>query len=135
MSTIFTKIIQGDIPCEKIFETDAEIAILDIMPCNAGHTLVIPILEVARLEHLPETQAISLMRTLQQVAKAVSTAFDGIDYNIILNNGANAGQEVEHVHFHVIPRTEGSQKPFGYHIRYSEGEMQEVGARIRNCLR
>ena len=74
------------------------------------------------------------MRTLQQVAKAVSTAFDGIDYNIILNNGANAGQEVEHVHFHVIPRTEGSHKPFGNHIRYSEGEMQEVGARIRNCL-
>ena len=135
MSTIFTKIIQGDIPCEKIFETDAEIAILDIMPCNEGHTLVIPKLEVARLEDLPETQAISLMRTLQQVAKAVSTAFDGIDYNIILNNGANAGQEVEHVHFHVIPRTEGSHKPFGNHIRYSEGEMQEVGARIRNCLR
>ena len=68
MSTIFTKIIQGDIPCEKIFETDAEIAILDIMPCNEGHTLVIPKLEVARLEDLPETQAISLMRTLQKVA-------------------------------------------------------------------
>jgi len=135
MSTIFTKIIQGEIPCEKILETDAEIALLDIMPCTAGHTLVIPKLEVARLEHLPETLAISLMRTLQQVAKAVSRAFDGIDYNLILNNGTNAGQEVEHVHFHVIPRTEGSHKPFGNRIRYSEGEMQEVGARIRNYLR
>ncbi len=80
MASIFTKIIQGEIPCEKIIETDAEIAFLDIMPSASGHTLVIPKFEVMRLEDLPETQAISLMRTLQQVAKAVCTAFDGIDY-------------------------------------------------------
>ena len=134
MASIFTKIIQGEIPCEKIIETDAEIAFLDIMPCAAGHTLVIPKLEVMRLEDLPETKAISLMLTLQQVAKAVSVSFDGIDYNIVLNNGANAGQEVEHVHFHVLPRAKGSPRPFWKHIQYAEGEMQEVGARIRNCL-
>ena len=134
MASIFTKIIQGEIPCEKIIETDAEIAFLDIMPSASGHTLVIPKFEVMRLEDLPETQAISLMRTLQQVAKAVCTAFDGIDYNLILNNGANAGQEVEHIHFHVLPRAEGSPRPFRKHIQYTEGEMQEVGARIRNCL-
>ena len=102
MASIFTKIIQGEIPCEKIIETDAEIAFLDIMPSASGHTLVIPKFEVMRLEDLPETQAISLMRTLQQVAKAVCTAFDGIDYNLILNNGANAGQEVEHIHLSLI---------------------------------
>ena len=50
MASIFTKIIQGEIPCEKIIETDSEIAFLDIMPCAAGHTLVIPKLEVERLE-------------------------------------------------------------------------------------
>ena len=134
MASIFTKIIQGEIPCEKIIETDAEIAFLDIMPSALGHTLVIPKLEVMRLEDLPETQAISLMSTLQQVAKAVSRAFDGIDYNLILNNGANAGQEVEHIHFHVLPRTKGSPRPFREHVQYAEGEMQEVGAKIRNCL-
>ena len=74
------------------------------------------------------------MLTLQQVAKAVSASFDGIDYNLILNNGANAGQRVEHVHFHVLPRSEGSTGPFRKHIQYAEGEMQEVGTRIRNCL-
>ena len=134
MSSIFTKIIQGEIPCEKIIETDSEIAFLDINPCAAGHTLVIPKLEVERLEDLPETQTMSLMRTIQQVAKAVSTAFDGIDYNLILNNGVNAGQVIEHVHFHVLPRAEGSPGPFRKHIQYAEGEMQEVGAKIRNCL-
>ena len=50
MASIFTKIIQGEIPCEKIIETDSEIAFLDIMPCAVGHTLVIPKLEVKRLE-------------------------------------------------------------------------------------
>ena len=134
MASIFTKIIQGEIPCEKIIETDSEIAFLDINPCAAGHTLVIPKLEVERLEDLPETQTMSLMRTIQQVAKAVSTAFDGIDYNLILNNGVNAGQVIEHVHFHVLPRAEGSPGPFRIHIQYAEGEMQEVGAKIRNCL-
>ena len=134
MASIFTKIIQGEIPCEKIIETDSEIAFLDINPCAAGHTLVIPKLEVERLEDLPETQTMSLMRTIQQVAKAVSTAFDGIDYNLILNNGVNAGQVIEHVHFHVLPRTEGSPSPFRKHIQYADGEMQEVGAKIRNCL-
>ena len=134
MSSIFTKIIQGEIPCEKIIETDSEIAFLDINPCAAGHTLVIPKLEVERLEDLPETQTMSLMRTIQQVAKAVSTAFDGIDYNLILNNGVNAGQVIEHVHFHVVPRAEGSPGPFRKHIQYAEGEMLEVGAKIRTCL-
>jgi len=134
MASIFTKIIQDEIPCEKIIETDSEIAFLDINPCAAGHTLVIPKLEVERLEDLPETQAMLLMRTIQQVAKAVSTAFDGIDYNLILNNGVNAGQVIEHVHFHVLPRAEGSSGPFRKHIQYAEGEMQEVGAKIRNCL-
>ena len=134
MASIFTKIIQGEIPCEKIIETDSEIAFLDIMPCAEGHTLVIPKLEVKRLEDLPESEALSLMRTMQHVAKAVSAAFDGIDYNLILNNGANAGQEVEHVHFHVLPRPQGSPRPFHQRAYYAEGGMQEVGAKIRNCL-
>ena len=134
MASIFTKIIQGEIPCEKIIETDSEIAFLDIMPCAEGHTLVIPKLEVKRLEDLPESEALSLMRTMQHVAKAVSTAFDEIDYNLILNNGPNAGQEVEHVHFHVLPRPQGSSRPFHHRAKYSDGEMQEVGAKIRNCL-
>ena len=134
MASIFTKIIQGEIPCEKIIETDSEIAFLDIMPCTEGHTLVIPKLEVKRLEDLPESEALSLMRTIQRVAKAVSSDFGGIDYNIIVNNGANAGQEVEHVHFHVLPRPQGSSRPFHQRAKYAEGEMQEVGAKIRNCL-
>ena len=134
MASIFTQIIQGEIPCEKIFENDSEIAFLDIMPNALGHTLVIPKLEVKRLEDLHQSLAISLMCSLQKVAKAVSLAFDGIDYNLILNNGANAGQVVEHLHFHVIPRSEGSSRPFLKHIQYEDREIQEIGEKIRNCF-
>ena len=134
MASIFTQIIQGEIPCEKIFETDTEIAFLDIMPSAIGHTLVIPKLEIIRLENLPQSHAISLMCTLQIVAKAVSKAFNKIDYNIILNNGPNSGQVVEHIHFHIIPREEGSNRPFREKIKYSESEMNEIGSKIRNCF-
>lgn len=134
MASIFTQIIQGKIPCEKIFETDKEIAFLDIMPSAKGHTLVIPKLEVVRLEELPEPLAISLMCTLKKVATAVSKAYDGIDYNLILNNGSNAGQVVYHLHFHILPRAEGSPRPFRNQIKYKTGEMQKVGAKIRNFL-
>ena len=104
------------------------------MPSAKGHTLVVPKLEVIRLEDLPQPQAISLMCTLQKVAKAVSKAFNKIDYNLILNNGANAGQVVDHIHFHVIPRKKESSKPFREKIQYRENELQIIGSNIRNCL-
>ncbi len=103
MASIFSRIIQGELPCEKIDETDNEICFLDISPFTEGHTLVIPKREVARFEELSETEALSLMQTMQRVAKAVCKAYGGSDYNIQLNNGPDAGQEVPHVHFHIIP--------------------------------
>ena len=112
MASIFSRIIQGELPCEKIHETDNEICLLDISPFTEGHTLVIPKREVARFEELPETEALSLMHTMQRVSKAVCKAYGGADYNIQLNNGPGAGQEVPHVHFHIIPRIKsGTSRP------------------------
>lgn len=132
MASIFSRIIQGELPCEKIDETDNEICLLDISPFTEGHTLVIPKREVARFEELPETEALSLMHTMQRVSKAVCKAYGGADYNIQLNNGPGAGQEVPHVHFHIIPRPDGLRVPnLG---KYADGQMAEVGARVRACL-
>ena len=132
MASIFSRIIQGELPCEKIDETDNEICLLDISPFTEGHTLVIPKREVARFEELPETEALSLMHTMQRVSKAVCKAYGGADYNIQLNNGPGAGQEVPHVHFHIIPRPDGLRVPnLG---KYADGQMAEVGARVRACM-
>ena len=132
MASIFSRIIQGELPCEKIDETDNEICLLDISPFTEGHTLVIPKREVARFEELPETEALSLMHTMQRVSKAVCKAYGGADYNIQLTNGPGAGQEVPHVHFHIIPRPDGLRVPnLG---KYADGQMAEVGALLRACL-
>ena len=132
MASIFSRIIQGELPCEKIDETDNEICLLDISPFTEGHTLVIPKREVARFEELPETEALSLMQTMQRVSKAVCKAYGGADYNIQLNNGPGAGQEVPHVHFHIIPRPDGLRVPnLG---KYADGQIAEVGALVRACL-
>lgn len=134
MASIFTKIIQGEIPCEKVYESDREIAFLDILPCSPGHTLVVPKTETAKLEELTEEEAVSLMKSLQKIARAISKAFNGSDYKIILNNGPNSGQEVPHVHFHIIPTPERKAYGFSNRKKYGDGEMQITGDKIRASL-
>ena len=134
MASIFTQIINGSIPCEKIHESERAIAFLDIAPCIFGHTLVVTKREVARLEELPVTEAAALMNFLQVSAQAVSQAFGGVDYSIMLNNGPNAGQEVPHIHFHIIPNPAGVSVNFKNRLSYTDDERKQTGDKIRACL-
>ena len=131
MATIFTRIIRGELPCEKVLETAGEFAFLDINPVSEGHTLVVPKSEVVAFEDLPVPQAQSLIVTVQSVARAVARAMNTPHYNLSLNNGTAAGQEVQHVHFHVIPRFEGQRR---MRMQYAAGRIQEVGAAIRKAV-
>lgn len=105
--TIFARIIAGDIPCHRVYEDAHVLAFLDINPLSHGHVLVIPKEAVASLNDLPDEAAAAIGRVLPRVGRAVLAASGADAYNILLNNGAAAGQEVEHVHFHVIPAGEG----------------------------
>lgn len=134
MASIFTKIIQNEIPCEKIHESEHAIAFLDIAPYILGHTLVVAKREVARLEELPAEEAAALMNFLQEVAKAVSQAYGSCDYNVFLYNGADAGQEVPHIHFHVIPRPAGVAVSFKKRLSHTDEERHQAGEQIRACL-
>ena len=134
MASIFSKIIEGSIPSIQIDETENEIAFLDIMPCAEGHTLIVPKKEVERFEGMDPEDAATLMMFLQRVSRAVSSAFGGVDYNLILNNGVQAGQEVMHVHFHIIPRLERTFRMFGNRKNASTEELQQTADRIRNFL-
>lgn len=104
MSTIFSKIIAGQIPCHKIYEDDQVLAFLDVNPLSEGHTLVIPKEEVATLDALSDDAAAAIGRVLPRIARAVLEATGAQDFNILQNNGAAAHQAVLHVHFHIIPR-------------------------------
>ena len=103
-STIFDKILDGEIPCHKVYEDDHVLAFLDIAPLSLGHTLVIPKERKAYLHELSDDQAAALGRVLPRLARAVMNATGATAYNILQNNGSTAHQAVFHVHFHIIPR-------------------------------
>ncbi|CAK7272099.1 Adenosine 5'-monophosphoramidase [Sporothrix epigloea] len=97
---IFCKIIKGEIPCFKLIETDKTIAFLDINPLSRGHALVIPKFHGEKLLDIPDEHLTDILPIVKKVAKAVGTD----NYNILQNNGRLAHQEVDHVHFHMIPK-------------------------------
>ncbi|HIP17530.1 MAG TPA: HIT family protein [Methanothermococcus okinawensis] len=106
---IFCKIAKGEIPAKILYEDEKTLAFLDISPRSKGHTLVIPKEHYETFEELPEEVAIGLIKTIKRVImKLKSLNPDG--YNILNNNRPVAGQEVPHVHFHIIPRYKGEKE-------------------------
>ena len=103
--TIFGKIIKGEIPCVKILETDLTLAFMDISPLSPKHILVIPKFPAKHLHEVPDESMADLGVVLKRVCKAIGAE----QYNILQNNGPLAHQEVEHVHFHIIPKPNSQQ--------------------------
>jgi len=130
---IFCKIIDGSIPSEKIYEDSDVVAFLDINPTRPGHALVVP------REHTKDfisSDPALLSRAIagvQKVAGKVMSAMDADGFVLAALNGPAAGQEVFHLHFHVIPRKEGDGALIGFGPKtpYKEGEIAEVADKIR----
>lgn len=104
MNTIFDRILEGEIPCHRVYEDEHVLAFLDAGPLSRGHTLLIPRERVAALHELSPEAAAAVGRALPPLCRAVKEATGTDAYNVLLNCGAAAGQEVMHVHFHIIPR-------------------------------
>jgi histidine triad (HIT) family protein len=102
MTSIFGKIIKGEIPADKVFENERIIAIKDINPAAPVHILIMPKKEIQDLQSLSE-EDLKLIGEIVQVAQSLAVRFDITDgYRLITNNGAPAGQEIFHLHFHLI---------------------------------
>lgn len=104
MTTVFRRIILGEIPSYKIYEDAETYAFLDIAPASPGHSLVICKSEVANLYELSDADLIATARTTQRVARAMREKLSADGVNIVQSNGTAAGQEVFHYHVHLIPR-------------------------------
>jgi histidine triad (HIT) family protein len=104
---IFCRIAAGQIPSHKVYETPEVFAFLDIGPVSDGHTLVIPKKHYERMEDCPPELLSAIAAVLGRVAGAVVKGMNAEGYNVLCNRGRVAGQVVEHVHFHVIPRKQG----------------------------
>jgi len=101
---IFCKIIRGEIPCAKVYETHTVLAFLDIAPVNKGHALVIPKAHYENIWELPASLATEMLIAVQTVGQALKDGLGAQGMNLGMNNGAAAGQLVMHAHWHLIPR-------------------------------
>jgi histidine triad (HIT) family protein len=102
MSTIFGKIVTGEIPSEKVYENDFLVVIKDIAPVAPVHLLIIPRKEIPDLQSLHE-EDLPLMAEVVRVAQELAREY-GVEtgYRLLTNNGVSAGQSIFHLHFHLI---------------------------------
>ena len=120
----FTKIIDGEIPCHKVYEDEHILAFLDIGPLSKGHTLVIPKERKAALDELSDESAAAIGRVLPRLCRAVIQATGAEAYNVLQNNGSAAHQVVPHVHFHIIPKYSDA----GLQMSWAAGALDDAGA-------
>ncbi|MEP0847989.1 MAG: HIT family protein [Phycisphaerae bacterium] len=130
--TIFTRIIRGAIPCHRVFENERVLAFLDINPLAEGHTLVVPKRQVERLDQLPPEEAAEIARHLGRIAARIVSVTGAEGYNVLQNNGRAAGQEVPHVHFHIIPRRAGDGLGYRWHPKPAQQDaLAALAAKLR----
>lgn len=132
---IFCKIIAGQIPCNRIYEDDSVLAFLDIGPVSDGHVLLIPKEHFEAIDQCSEQAVTAMSSCVGKIAKAVVSAMDAEGYNVLCNNGRAAGQLVDHVHFHIIPRNAGDGVFDRWNsYQYTDGKCDEIRAKICKYL-
>ncbi|HXF69208.1 MAG TPA: HIT family protein [Thermoflexus sp.] len=134
-SCIFCAIVARQQPAEIVYEDERTMAFMDINPANPGHTLVIPKRHAATIFEIDEEDAAAVMRTTVRVARAIRAALAPEGLNLVQSNGRAAGQEIFHLHVHVIPRWVGdglrlARPP----VVRRERPLSEVAAEIRRAL-
>ncbi|KAF1041538.1 HIT family protein [Xylophilus sp.] len=126
-NNIFAKILRGEIPSTRVYETDDVVAFMDVMPQETGHTLVVPKASSRNLlDAKPEALA-EAIKAVQKIANAVKKAFDADGVTVIQFNEPAAGQTVYHLHFHVIPRFEGVE------LKPHTGKMENAAVLTANA--
>jgi len=131
MSSIFTKIINREIPAYIIAEDNKHIAFLDIFPNAKGHTLVVPKQEVDKIFDLSEDDYLDLMQFARRVAKAQEQVFP--DTKRI--GMAVVGLEVPHVHVHLIPLNDMSDMDFSKKVELTEAEFKAIQKQLQEAFR
>jgi histidine triad (HIT) family protein len=129
MASIFTKIINGEIPCYKVAEDENFIAFLDVNPNAKGHTLCVPKQEINKLFDMEEQHYLELMKFSRKIAKALekTVACKRIGVSVI-------GLEVPHVHVHLIPLNEMGEMTFKHKVSLTQEEFENLAKAIQSNL-
>ena len=123
-SCIFCRIVSGEIPSQMVYSDERVAAFLDINPVSRGHTIVIPREHACFLWQLSAQSLCALGAALGRISLAVKEGVEAEAMNVLQNNGRLAGQVVEHVHFHLIPRFPADQ--FHYHWPAAQADKAQL---------
>lgn len=133
-NNVFAKILRGELPCHKVYETDRVLAFMDVMPRGDGHVLVIPKTKARNLLDVEPNDLAELAKAVQIVGKAAKAALAADGLTIQQFNESAGGQVVFHIHFHVLPRFEGvALKPHTGQMEKPE-ILADLAGRIRAAL-
>ena len=136
---VFCDIVSGRSACSLVYEDDTALAFMDIYPVYPGHTLVIPRGHVQDLASCPAELAGHLFSCCAELAPAIAAATAADGFNVWTANGKEAGQDVFHLHLHILPRFEGDdfglRFPKGYPVAAARAELEEMAATIRREVR
>jgi histidine triad (HIT) family protein len=133
MSCLFCKIVAKEIPAEIVFENDHVLAFLDIGPVSEGHTLVVPKVHAENLSQGTEEESRELMAAVHMLAPKIMKAIGADGYNLGMNHGTAAGQDVMHTHLHIMPRKTGMMRTFTK-LRPTKEELAASAEKIRSCI-
>ena len=132
---IFCKIVEGKIPSANIYEDAYVISFLDIMPANKGHCLVVPRKHAQTLSEMEDGDLAATIIAAKKIAKALSLSFGNSGFNLIMNNGKEAGQLVNHAHIHIIPRFQKDRLRIKWsHLKYENDELKEYAEKIKKFI-
>ncbi len=136
---VFCRIVEGVAPASVVYEDDTAVAFLDLFPVHSGHTLVVPRVHADDLSDCPRGVASHLFAVCADLAPAVVDASGAKGFNIWTANGRVAGQEVLHLHLHILPRFKGDsfglRFPKGYPAEAQRDELEAIAERIRLKVR
>ena len=123
---IFCRIVNGEVPCYKLYEDDQVLAFLDVGPLSRGHSLIIPKAHYRTLAEMPGDLAAACARVAPRLSRAIMAATGKSASNLLQNNGRIAHQAVEHVHFHIIPKYDAES---GLGIHWPAGKLDDDEAK------
>lgn len=131
---IFAKILRGEIPAHKVYEDERVLAFLDIMPRAAGHALVIPKAPARNLLDVEAADLAAVMAVAQRIAQAQMKVFAAEGITLTQHNEKAGGQEVFHLHVHVIPRHAGVELRAPLSYKEMPEVLAEQAARLKTAL-
>ncbi|MCX6815760.1 MAG: HIT family protein [Candidatus Aenigmarchaeota archaeon] len=129
---LFCKIARNEVPSFKVYEDEKVVAILDINPASSGHTLIMPKKHYLNLHDIPENTLSDCMTVVKKMTDRTRNKLNAVGVNIMQNNGRQAGQVIDHIHFHVIPRYENDGIMMRFpRVQLSNEEMKKIQDKLK----